>query len=120
MAGNSSKRSPWGLRLGILGALLLLGGGIALSSQTSAIDSIYDPRERATVEIVVGQSAIVEVGNDECYMAVAFSNASESEVEIKKMVGVLLSMRPWKLKIVLQTGHQWRLTEPVLWWLKNG
>ena len=88
MAGNSSKRSPWGLRLGILGALLLLGGGIALSSQTSAIDSIYDPRERATVEIVVGQSAIVEVGNDECYMAVAFSNASESEVEVKKMVGV--------------------------------
>ena len=88
MAGNPSKRSPWALRLGILGALLLLGSGIAFYSQTSAIDSIYDPRERATVEIGVGDSAIFEVGNNECYMAVAFENASDSTVEVKKMVGV--------------------------------
>jgi hypothetical protein len=84
MAGKSSKRSPWALRLGILGTLLLLAGGVALTLQTSAIDSIYDPRERATVEIDYGDSAIIEVNKDECYMAVAFSNASDSEIEIKK------------------------------------
>ena len=87
MAGKSSKRSPWALRLGILGTLLLLAGGVALTLQTSAIDSIYDPRERATVEIDYGDSAIIEVNKDECYMAVAFSNASDSEIEIKKIVG---------------------------------
>lgn len=87
MAGNSSKRSPWALRLGILGTLLLLAGGVALTLQTTAIDSIYDPRERATVEIDVGDSAIIEVNKDECYMAVAFSNASDSEIEIMKIVG---------------------------------
>ncbi|MBT7960613.1 MAG: hypothetical protein HN765_01580 [Euryarchaeota archaeon] len=87
MAGKSSKRSPWALRLGILGSLLLLAGGVALTLQTSAIDSIYDPRERATVEIDYGDSAVIEVNKDECFMAVAFSNASDSEIEIKKIVG---------------------------------
>ena len=87
MAEKPTKRSPWALRLGILGTVLLLAGGAALTLQTSAIDSIYDPRERATVEINYGDSEIIEVNKDECYMAVTFSNASDSEIEIKKVVG---------------------------------
>ena len=87
MAGSTSQRSPWAFRLGIVGALLLIGAGIALSSQSDAIDAIYDPRQRAAVELDMGGSENVEVVNGECYMAVVLSGASDSEVEAKKVIG---------------------------------
>ena len=46
MAGVKPQQSPWALRLAIIGALMLITGGLILSSQDGAIDSIYDPRER--------------------------------------------------------------------------
>ena len=56
MAGVKPQQSPWALRLAIIGALMLITGGLILSSQDGAIDSIYDPRERAIAEITAGDS----------------------------------------------------------------
>ncbi|NCG01290.1 MAG: hypothetical protein GWP25_05805, partial [Euryarchaeota archaeon] len=61
------KRSPWALKLAILGIVLLILGSIILSSQTETIDSIFDPREISIAEIEGEGSVTFDVEQNECY-----------------------------------------------------
>lgn len=80
------KRSPWALKLAILGIVLLILGSIILSSQTETIDSIFDPREISIAEIEGEGSVTFDVEQNECYMAVVLENKDDLEVALTPVV----------------------------------
>ena len=87
MAGVKPQQSPWALRLAIIGALMLITGGLILSSQDGAIDSIYDPRERAIAEITAGDSQLLEIVNDGCYYVIVEAKVSGVDASLKPIEG---------------------------------
>lgn len=87
MAGVKPQRSPWALRLAIIGTLLLIIGSLVLSNQNDAIDSIYDPRERAIAEIVAGDSQLLDITDGGCYYVIVKAKVSGVDASMKPIEG---------------------------------
>ena len=86
MAGGVSRKSPWAVRLAILGALFLVIGTIIVSAQKEAIDSVVDPREMAIAQIEGEGLVTFDVQKNGCYMAVVLVGESEMDVTLTPTV----------------------------------
>ena len=53
-APEPAKRSPWGLRIAVVGGAMLLLGVILMSTQSETIGSVMDPREQHHDEPYIG------------------------------------------------------------------
>ena len=86
-APEAEKRSPWALRLGIAGGLLVLLGVVVMSSQSGAISSTMDPREQ-NHGAYTGQGTF-ETGalNDSCYRFYQVPNDEVMSVELYRVEG---------------------------------
>lgn len=87
-APEPAKRSPWGLRLAVAGALMLLFGGIMMVSQSETVSSTMDPREQHHDEPYVGEGTF-PTGEltDTCYRFYQLADDPEMTVQLYRVEG---------------------------------
>ena len=86
-APEAEKRSPWALRLGMAGGIMVLLGVVVMSSQSGAISSSMDPREQ-NHDVYTGQGTF-ETGalNDTCYRFYQVAEDEVMSVELYRVEG---------------------------------
>jgi len=91
-APEPAKRSPWGFRLALTGAILLLLGAVMMSSQSSAINAAMDPREQHHDEPYMGSGthALGEL-NGSCYRFYQLGDDPVMSVELYRVEGSSLA-----------------------------
>ena len=87
-APEPAKRSPWGFRLAVTGAIMVLLGAIMMSSQSSAINAAMDPREQHHDEPAIGPGthALGEL-NGSCYRYYQLIGDLVMSVELHRVEG---------------------------------
>ena len=91
-APEPAKRSPWGFRLALTGAVMLLLGAVMMSSQSSAINAAMDPREQHHDEPYMGSGthALGEL-NGSCYRFYQLGDDPVMSVELYRVEGSSLA-----------------------------
>jgi hypothetical protein len=86
-APEAEKRSPWALRLGLAGGLLLLLGVVVVSSQSGAVSASMDPRELN--QGTFSGEGTFETGslNDTCYRFYQLADEEAMSVELFRVEG---------------------------------
>ncbi len=91
-APEPAKRSPWGFRLAVAGAVMVLLGAVMMSSQSSAINAAMDPREQHHDEPYVGARthALGEL-NGSCYRLYQLKGDPVMDVDLHRVEGSSLA-----------------------------
>ena len=91
-APEPAKRSPWGFRLAVAGAVMVLLGAVMMSSQSSTINAAMDPREQHHDEPYVGARthALGEL-NGSCYRFYQLKGDPVMDVELHRVEGSSLA-----------------------------
>ena len=91
-APEPAKRSPWGFRLAVAGAVMVLLGAVMMSSQSSTINAAMDPREQHHDEPYVGAGThpLGEL-NGSCYRLYQLEGAPAMDVELHRVEGSSLA-----------------------------
>ncbi len=87
-APEPAKRSPWGFRLAVAGALMLFIGTVMVVSQSETISSTMDPREQHHDEPYVGEGTF-PTGEltDTCYRFYQQADDIEMTVQLYRVEG---------------------------------
>ena len=92
-APEPAKRSPWGLRIAVVGGAMLLLGVILMSTQSETIGSVMDPREQHHDEPYIGTGTFPSEQplNDTCYRFYQIAGEPEMSVELYRVDGYSLA-----------------------------